>query len=352
MAESDAILEHAQALLAKQKGAEDTQNVAPEQKKLDNEQKNDYISAQSGQVADDESARLMETLNNTFQGDPTKAVKSWLHSQKEFTKTQSSLKELQNTLNNLEARAEQDPIFKEILQVAAKGESVENYLKSKVKPEGKSQDALVNSKLDTGDKNSVNEADLVRVGLLDTNRKSELSALEWQNEVLQARLNYMATELPKQITLRTMSEIHNEQTKLRETQDRERLVNENKNRFERDFDNAILSGYDFTGEHKELYEEAVEQAKFILDPSNPKLIRPNAFSLALEMVARDKGIKPKQVRPLPTTPKSGVNYNGRNVLSGGEAPKPTLTPFEQARERIFNQNVSNIDMRKKLSSSR
>lgn len=347
------IEQYAQQLAAKKAGNTNQENSQTQQgteqnvqsqEGIDINQKNSYINSNSdnsGEVDPDE--RL---FRETFGGDPKKLAQAYRNSQREFTKTQSSLKEYEKykqVVDGINSVSAKDPMIQEILEAAARGESVENYVQKKWKPEGKS--VLSDSGKLNGDITSADENTLVGSGYLDLAKKAGLTATEWQNEVMRAQLRYATTEIPKITADRTMAEIQRRQKEAEDSQTKQQLAKTNKQRFERQFDDAIQAGYDFAGEHKDIYEQAVREMQYMVDPSNPKLIREDSFLLALSAISMRNGKQPKQVvQPLPKNQQS-VNYNGRNVFSGGQAPQVKLSGLDAVKAKIFDTNQRQINSR-------
>lgn len=344
----------------KQENAQNTQvqqQVQQEpEKKLDNKQDSLYIkgSGSDSATSDPELEQYQKVLNETFQGDPLKAVKSYTHTQKEFSKLQSSLKKYEDTINGLESVLEKNTVLKGALEAATKGESVENYLKTVLKPEqGKSEPPSPSSKLDSGDLTTADETTLVQSGYLDASKKAQLTALEWQAEVLRAQANYLAKEVPNKMLETVKNEWQKEQEKLRNTQLQEQLKQQNKKRFEEDFERVSRTfGFDFDGEHRDIFEEAVKQTPYMLDPSNPKLIRKDAFSIAVNQIMNERGIQPPQAKPLPKQQQQ-LDYNGRTFNGQKvEGAKRITDPVQAALFGIDKKNQETLSYRKKVLSRR
>jgi len=314
-------------------------------KTIDIDKNNSYIKGNEQQSQDPDEKLFKETFN----GDPKKLAEAYRNSQREFTKVQSSLREFEkykNTVDQIEGVYSKDPLIKELLDAASKGQSAENYLKERLK----SSDNLdksspsVNSKLGSGIA-SADENTLAKAGYLDLTTKGQYTAIEWQSELMKARLDYATTEVPRIAMEKTLAAVEHKQQELRDSQDRNTIVQTNNQRFESQFNEAVMAGYDFAGEHKDIYMQAVEEARYMLDRKNPKLIREDAFLVALDMIARKEGKTPqKQAQPLPKQQQQ-VNYNGKNIFSGGTPPQVKLSGLEAARAQIFENNQKQLNNR-------
>lgn len=321
---------------------ETTQQSQPQEnnseKKVDNDVKNSYIpdrNVDTSNSGDEESAKYERLLNEKFGGDPTKLAKSYLHSQKEFQKTQSSLKEYENNLKQYDELINSDPMLKDILQARRNGMSVERYLQEKQPPQRQTESNVSDSKLDT-DFLSVDENQLSKEGLLDLSGKSDHTPTSWNNEVMKARLLYASKVLPQKTYEQTISKIEQYNKEQQAKTEQQRLQQENRKRFDVSFESALLNGWDFTGDHKDVLEEATNQARYIIDPKNPKLIAPDAFEIALNRIASQRGIQVKQSKPLPQQQRS-VNYDTQNYKSG-KVEHQELSMLEKARLKLMDTN--------------
>jgi hypothetical protein len=361
MENNNAIADYALELAKKHSKQEQTENktneqnaqsqekVEPKNEKLDNGQNNSYIKENQN---DDPDIRLFQ---ETFGGDPKKLAEAYRNSQREFTKINGSLKEIEKykqTVQQLDEVYERDPLIKELLDAASKGETAENYLKTRLKlgETNKSVGASNNSKLGSG-LASADENSLSAAGYLDVSKKTQYTAMEWQNEVLKAQLTYATNEVPRLALEKTLAELEQREQRTKETQEKQTVLNQNKQRFESQFNEALKAGYDFAGEHKDLYERAVEESRFVLDPKNPKLIREDAFLMTLNAIAARENKVPKRQQMQMQQQNQPLNYNGKNIFSGGKAPQPKLEGLAGLRSALGNRNQQQLDARSKLFKS-
>lgn len=350
----NSIADYAKELAEKHTKQKDTQtqqtqgdtnaNNATASQGVDNKENNSYIkdNSQNNQDPDDKLFR------ETFGGDPKKLAEAYRNSQREFTKMQSSLKETERykeIVDQLDSVYNRDPLVKEVLEAATRGESAENYLKNKLKlgETNKSTDTFVNGKLGS-DVTSADENSLAKNGYLDLNAKANYTAMEWQNEVMKARLNYATNEVPRIAMEKTLAEMERKQKELRDSQDRQTAVETNNQRFERQFNEALRAGYDFAGEHKDIYMQAVEDAKYMVDRRNPKLIREDAFLIALDSLAKQTGKLPKQ-QVQQQAKKETINYNKPSFFNGGRQPQAKLEGLDLIKAKAYEQNTTKLNNR-------
>lgn len=316
--------------------ADVTTDVKESKKNVDIVNKNDYIPEGEGGKPDADMDKYKKLLEDTFQNDPIKLAKSYTNSQREYANTQTSLNKLQQALQDYETVLEKNPLLRKAVEEATQGKSIdESYFQKSEKPTGKSTPTY-DSKL-ANDFTTVGESQLVEAGYLDLKLKDQLPANEWALKVMESRMQYMADELPKSTLQKTLAQIEEQNAKIREQQQTDEVIKTNRQRLDTSIEEAVRAGYDFTGEHKELLNDAIQQARYMLDPTNPKLIRPDAFSIALNQVSQQKGINLRQMKPL-NDERTGIGYDGKSYKGVQQQPqqKPT-SPFEVAAQRILEK---------------
>lgn len=301
---------------------------------LDNDPKNAYIPPDgngTGQqtTVDEETEKYARVLNETFGGDPVKAVKSYLSAQTEYTKKAKELSEIKPVYDKFNQVLSTNPTLFEMVQKASQGEDVENLLRAKKEPVGQSSAPIPANKLENSTSDVVTEDVLVKSGLIDPNRKSMLTDLEWQTEVLRATQRYMVSNYPRVLAEKAQEELNRVQTQAREAAEREQIKNENQRRYSEGIKAAAMQGWDFTGEHSTLLEEIEEEMIGIRDSKDLRLLRDDAVEIALERVARRKNIKLKNPEPIRQgLMDMGKNMQQRNITSrgsdGNQAPTDLL----------------------------
>lgn len=314
------------------------------EEKLDNENNNSYINdekpeKESGQdkpSQDDSVDEYEKVLNDTFGGDPKKAVKSWKESQKNYTKLRQESKEAQQKIETLDNLLKKNPKVDEILSLALdKGEitddDLQNFLRGDREPQGKPTDTSPDkSKLEiVDDVDNIDEQKLADEGLLDLSNKKLLNSTEWEQLRRQAALKYAQKNLPKQVAQQAYTELKQQidENKRQEEQKKEAQKNQqvNSERYQKGIERVVEElNIDFAGnpEHGEMLDEIETLAANIRDPKNKNVIHPNAIYLATLEVAKEKGIQ--------TSPATNTNKQAEEAKQQAEEALEDKMGFNKA----------------------
>lgn len=302
---------------------ENSDNVEEKsEKKLDNDQKNDYIDSET---TDDVDSKNKELFEKQFKGDPLKAVKSWRETQREYMKLKNSSKEKDEYFQKLSSLVEQNPLLGEAIEKAENNEDIESFLASRFqeseqdKPtkQSKSKPNVTDDTLD------VDEKTLIESGYLDENEKSFANAQDWQERKRQASIRYMYNELPNRLAQQTAQQYEKQIEQLEQKRREEQTQKKNKELIEKRYLDGIEQitnkyGLDFVNndEHKSLLKEIDRRAASIRDVDNPAVIDEEAVEMATERVLRSNGLldQVKQQRQ-PEKPDLYDKKNSFNVSS-------------------------------------
>lgn len=236
-------------------------------------------------------ARSVANLTlDTFQGDPIKAAKSYLNLNKQSQLSRSQLQKLKNT----------NPFLTNLLEEAEKGTVIdENYVRGRLgssnqpaQPKAPDANQLATqddlhidmSKLTVDDLSTKQSAN--GRPFLDRNEYDKATNITRQEMLAQARINYVAEEVPNRIVKRTQALSEKAETEREQKSKVQKAVAENQKRIDTglermltkyrniDFDNdpkqatlveeinrAIASNLDYTDPERMLYaEDAMDRA--------------------------------------------------------------------------------------------
>lgn len=303
-------------------------NSQNSQKKLDNNVNNSYISEDGeggdpNNAVDPETEKYQRILQQTFKGDVNKALKSWTEAQAALTEKSQELKKYKEPYEVFNSVLQKNPSLFDYVKRASQGEDVENLLRAK-EPTGQPTSTNTASELE----NSIDEQALIKAGYLDGSRKTQLEDYQWQNEVLKATQRYMVTEYPKRIAQQTQAEIRKAQQAEAEKIRKEQEAQENRRRYTEGIKEAAVYGWDFNKDHAEVLDELEEEINGLRDSKNLNLIRQDAVEIALDRIARRRGIQlPQQQKPQAPM---NLRNNQTNIQSRGtknlqpEGPKDFL----------------------------
>lgn len=290
------------------------------------------FTTQTATADDPETEDLRRILNETFGGDPAKAVKSWKAAQSSFQKVDREKREMLTRLQS-------NPQLFNLVQKALNGESIDENLLGK--RESMDQPGFTNVNQPASQIVDVTEQELVQVGLLDARQKAVLTDTEWQRLVLRAEARYLPEKAAKEFNQRIEHEQTLRQKQIWETQVR----TENENRFARSLEEtAATYGLDFTGQHKDLLPE-IEEAVFAFrdrkDPAN--LIHPQAVQLAFNELAREKGMAVTQVqKPAVNTQMFDTGFAPTKPMSVQQPNTRTLSEGDKYIQQKRQQRAADI----------
>jgi len=281
-------------------------------------------TTQTATDVDPEIENLRRILDETFAGDPTKAVKSWKAAQSSFQKADREKRDMMTKLQS-------HPQLFDLVQKALNGEQIDENLLGGREPSSQPNPAYVNQP--ASQIVDVTENELVQAGLLDPRQKAVLSETDWQRLVLRAEARYLPEKAAKEFNQR----IEHEQTVRQQQYQQQQIQTENENRFTRSLEEtAATFGLDFTGEHKDLLpelEEAVVAFRDRRDPAN--FIHPQAVQLAFAELAREKGMAVKQVSKPQTN--TQMFDTGFTPTKPNSVPQPTGTRTMSEAEKFIQQ---------------
>lgn len=303
-----------------------TEGQQTSQKKLDNNQNNDYIEGDNSGL-DDEMEKFQRLLETNFQGDPLKVVKSYVNIQAKATKDSQRAKELEKQLGYIDQLVDREPKLKDILDRVSKGESLENLFGVKNSTTEQSSTPSNIGQLDTFE--DISESELVKAGFLDDSRKAQLSEFEWNRQVLRATQKHMMAQVQteaRKVATQTYEEKTQELNKQRRLQ---YIQEENQRRYTDGLKRAAMQGYDFTGEHEPLLNEIEDELVTMRDKRDPELFRQDAFDLATRIVAERNGIT---LHKQQTTTQQNVRNLpfDRNITGSGKQTVKQPTNFMDA----------------------
>lgn len=295
---------------------ETTEKPEKKEEKLDKDEKNSYINKdkedskdKEEETSDENLEEYQKVLENTFAGDPKKAVKSWKESQKNYAKLRNEAKQNEQKLEFLNELVEKNPILANVLETAVqKGnltqDDLQNFLDEGQEPSGKPNKSSSKSKLenvDNFDVNDINVDTLVKSGYLNPDEKDSLSPTEWSIRKRQAAVKYAEDNIPQKLAQKAYQDFQKQIEAEREKkakEDRQEQVQQlNAQRYEQGLERVVDEfNLDFAGneEHEQLLDEIESVAVGIRDPQDNGVIHPNAMYLATIQVFEDKGIKPNK----------------------------------------------------------
>lgn len=306
------------------------ENQEKDEKKLDNNQNNDYIVEN-----DEEEDKIQNIIDKNFNGDVKKLGKSYLESQREFTRLYNETKEKDKFLNSLNNVLEKNPKLKQLIEKAEQGEDVESLLdankeESKDKPTETSK-----SKLET----SVKESDLVEAGYLDDTYLNNLTQTERDAVVRQAKLKYMEEQLPNRIAQQAAQKYQEQIDEMEKQRKKQDEQNRNKQITKERYEEGIVEvveeyGLDFAGneEHRKLLEEIEKRAVFFPDYNNPNVIRKDAIKLATKEVLSENGML-EEAKAEAKKKEEEIKATGFNANRKQPAQKKPTTIAEKLQER-------------------
>lgn len=305
-------------------------------------------------------------LENVFQGDTSKMEKSYLESQREYNRLNQKHKEIlsdydktKNLNDNVENVLNQNPALRSLFEKATQGQDVESLINQMSKPsQGKSTGSIDPSdqgKLETDEFLPTTER-LIELGYIKQNLDN-LTDFDRERAVLNAQSKYMREKTPELIQNQVNNALSNARQEEQKKSEIQKLTDENTTRFEDGFDQAVINyGLNFTGEHKDLFDEIYTEAKAMRDPSEQRLIRENAVDIATREVLNRHNIQPNQNNQSSndTDKSDGKKDQKKRIFStsgnsgSGEKPKnsePT-TVEEKMRQRRLERSDSEMKSRR------
>lgn len=264
-----------------------------------NSYNNDVVETTTQQqIEDPEIEKLNRVFSDTFKGDPTKAVKSWMAAQSSFQKVDRELRDAKQQQDLLLSKLQENPRLFDLVQKALNDEHIDENLLVSSEPTSQPQPNRVNELVTPIV--DVDEQELVQAGLLDPRRKAILSPEDWTREVLRAETKYLPQKAAKEFAKQIEQQEQTRQQQMFEQQ----IRSENTNRFAQSLEETAGNfGLDFTGEHQDLLSEIETLVFAFRDPKDPaNLIHPKAVEYAYRELMQSKGVVPKQVeRPVINT---------------------------------------------------
>lgn len=313
------------------------------EKNLDNNQKNDYI------VGDEDEVKIQNIIDKNFDGDINKLGKSYLDSQREFTRLYNQSKEKDKFINTLENVLQKNPKLKELINKAQQGEDVESYLNgARQEPNGKpNQSEPDKSKLDT---NTVDEATLIEAGVLDATFLDNLSEVERQAVVRRARLDYLENKLPDNIAQKAIekyeAQIGELEKQRKEKEQREKNTEIIIERYENGIAKVVENfNLDFANneEHRQLLDEIDKRVNYLRDHNNPNVIRVDAVEIATKEVLSEKGMLKDSGKPTPPNREEPIPPTGFNANKRQAREKKATTIREKLQERRIQNYKKSLE---------
>jgi hypothetical protein len=299
---------------------------------IDNNQNNSYNTTNTGEppatTGDSPEEKFGRILNDTFGGDATKAVKSWVEAQSKYADTSREYKRIKSEYENFNTILQTNPALFDLVQRASRGEKIENLLSQTQEPQGKPTSSTNAFQLDGS--TSVDERKLVEAGYLDKTKLDSMDDFSRQMAILGATQRYMFEVVPKEITRRTQQELEQQRAEEQRRVTSETTAKTNLQRWQDGIKNAAVSGWDFTGQHETLLDELEAEVNGIRDTKNLNLISEDAVQIALDRIARRNGIKVKTSNPTQqslTLPNGQKNFNQTNMNSKGSQGSVEVEDF-------------------------
>lgn len=301
---------------------------------------NDVVDNTTQQSTEDlEIEKLNRVFSDTFKGDPTKAVKSWMAAQSSFQKVDRELRDTKQQQDLMLSKLQENPRLFDLVQKALNDEPLDENLLVSSEPMRQPQPNRVNELvLPIVD---VDEQELVQAGLLDPRRKAILSPDDWTRELLRAETKYLPRKAAEEFSRQIEQQENTRQQQALEKQIRV----ENTNRFARSLEETAGSyGLDFTNDHKDLLQE-IEEVVFafrdLKDPAN--LIHPKAVEYAYKELMQSRGVVPKEVdRPVINTDIFDKTGTPPKAVTAPKSPTQQLTGVDKYVQDKRQQRVADI----------
>lgn len=310
-----------------------------QEKKLDNDEKNDYIeeneSSSETSDGDEVEDKDKELFEKQFKGDPVKAVKSWRETQRAYMKLQNSTKEKDEYFNKLSKMLEDNPLLEEVIEKAENNEDIESFLASKFKEseQDKPKEQSKSKPNITENIDGVDEKTLFESGYLDPAEREHITADQWDEKRRQASIRYMYNELPNRMAEQAATKYQeqieeaNRQRELRKAEDRNKQLIE-----DRWLDGiekiSTEYGFDFVNneEHQELLKDIQKRTSAYRDPDNMSVIGEDAVEIAAERVLRERNLINQFKTDEPSAPSKDKNLYDKNQLDVNVRNKATSEP--------------------------
>lgn len=296
--------------------------------------------------------RVVSYLVNTYGVKPEeisesmyKVAKSNMEQQSAFAKLQNRVKQLEpleEGFNKLDEVMSRNPALAQLLDRAAKGETIENLTAQAPEPSGKStpSESKLNGLPD------IDENVLVQQGLLNPDLKGRITQAEWDRMVTSAYAKYVPKLIAEQSIREYETRLATSEAQRQQQQQQQALQAEWTRRYEASFGNAVAKGFDFVGneEHKAMLPEIEAELAGLRDPQNLNLIRSDAFEIATEIVSRRKGIRPGQPTIAQVTGQAKVPIQ-QQISTGRENAEPELTGMAAFYNRIGQGQINQMARR-------
>lgn len=327
-----------------QNNKESDKNQNNSDKKLDNNENNSYNKDKSTEPAPNQTTggdadeKFHRILQDTFGGDATKAVKSWVEAQSKYADNSREFKKIKSEYDSFNQLLSSNPALFDIVKRASQGEKIENLLGQAQESTDKPTTPTPASQLDGS--TSVDEKKLIESGYLDKTKLAALDGFDRQMAVLTATQRYMLEELPRQTAAKTQEEIKKAQEAEKRRIQTETLNQTNQRRWKEGITSAATSGWDFTGEHEKFLGELEVEVNGIRDTKDLNLISEDAVQIALDRIARRNGIQVKKTSPTQLNlPQGQKNTNQTNLNSKGSQGEVKAEDFHH--QLILAQQKAN-----------
>lgn len=325
-----------------------TSGTENEQKFQENNQSSD-ITPSDNESAESTEDPIENLLNKTFGGDPKKATKSYLESQKAYAKLQEQARENEKKLRELEGQ------FSTLDQVISNNPDLLQQLEKAIKGGNESQSSSVephgkpNQNVDAGKLSSSTlptEQTLVSAGYMDASDKDNLPTMEYQQKLLSAQISYVQKELPDLITQQVEQRLTQSHQQRAEQQKRDQVKQTNTKRLSEGFDRAVAKfGLDFTGAHATLFDEINNTVLAYRDPNNLDLVDEQAVELAAERVLKQHNMLPSNTSKSADTASAPVGDNGFNSNKPASVQPKSNDFSSKFHERLNALNIEQIQRR-------
>jgi hypothetical protein len=295
--------------------------------------------------SDEPDDSIENLLNNTFGGDPKKAAKSYLESQKAYVKLREErendlkrLQEIEGQFQQLDKLFSQHPDLAKQVELAITGKYNEN-LSQTTEPKGKPMQSEPTGKL--SNPTLPTEKDLIDAGLVDPADRNNLPSAEYQQRLLMAQTAYLQQNLPDMIANQTFERIASMQKQRQEQQEQQRLQETNNQRLSDGFDKAIAKyGLDFAGQHASLFDEINNTFVAFRDPKNMGLIAEDAVELAVERVLRANDMLPKATAPSKPEPAGDDGFqSNKSAQMQTRRPNDITSKFEDRMNALNTEQI-------------
>ncbi len=342
------------------------ENSEKDEKGLDFDQKNSYISNDDGEQEgdqDEERERLQAIVDKTFGGDPFKAVKSWREAQRSFSQMREEFQQVKAERDSVNQILKRNPSLAQLFEKAYKGElgdgdNIQNFLKGAGESTDKPTSPSRESKLGAIEKD-VSVDTLINQGYVNRDDLEVMGPEQKQLALQRARIEYMMHTFPKQMAEEASKQyqerISQQQKELEQREERKKNVETNRKRYREGINKVVDEfGLDFTGQDKQLLDDIEKVATHIVDPSNPYVIDEDAVYLATQKVLRMHG---REVTPTPYKSqkeqvkqkensmyeKNTFNTSTRNT----DAPDRPRSIADKLREKRMSQFQRDMELRRK-----